>query len=320
MSDPERIIMLPEVKKSQKEQMYQYMKEHKFTDALTIANNLIEHEIDELNINITKLSCLTSLNKLEEALIFIEGLLGNRDENYYAYFEIYIGLLYETNQYDEVMFILDEQENIPKELQPKFNELYRMAFQTNEKIKMVSAKELLTELEIAINSEDDLKQWNLINQLKKINVKPPNDIVELLKLNTIHPVVKTSIFNWLRELDLKSEVEVVKFNQTKTFIPSETASLTKNIAVTKTMLHLRKIEEDNPTLYQMIEELLIKFIYVNYPILYDETDAKVVAMALESVSEQSLYGEHNHELSKEVIAFMNDIQYCYKVYFEVIES
>lgn len=320
MSDPERIIMLPEVKKSQKEQMYQYMKEHKFTDALAIANNLIEHEIDELNINITKLSCLTSLNKLEEALIFIEGLLGNRDENYYAYFEIYIGLLYETNQYDEVMFILDEQENIPKELQPKFNELYRMAFQTNEKIKMVSAKELLTELEIAINSEDDLKQWNLINQLKKINVKPPNNIVELLKLNTIHPVVKTSIFNWLRELDVKSEVEVVKFNQTKTFIPSKTASLTKNVAVTKTMLHLRKIEEDNPTLYQMIEELLIKFIYVNYPILYDETDAKIVAMALESVSEQSLYGEHNHELSKEVIAFMNEIQYCYKVYFEVIES
>lgn len=320
MSDPERIIMLPEVKKSLKEQMYQYMKEHKFTDALAIANNLIEHEIDELNINITKLSCLTSLNKLEEALIFIEGLLGNRDENYYAYFEIYIGLLYETNQYDEVMFILDEQENIPKELQPKFNELYRMAFQTNEKIKMVSAKELLTELEIAINSEDDLKQWNLINQLKKINVKPPNNIVELLKLNTIHPVVKTSIFNWLRELDVKSEVEVVKFNKTKTFTPSETASLTKNLAVTKTMLHLRKIEEDNPTLYQMIEELLIKFIYVNYPILYDETDAKKVAIALESVSEQSLYGEHNHELSKEVIAFMNDIQYCYKVYFEVIES
>ena len=320
MSDPERIIMLPEVKKSLKEQMYQYMKEHKYTDALAIANNLIEHEIDELNINITKLSCLTSLNKLEEALIFIEGLLGNRDENYYAYFEIYIGLLYETNQYDEVMFILDEQENIPKELQPKFNELYRMAFQTNEKIKMVSAKELLTELEIAINSEDDLKQWNLINQLKKINVKPPNNIVELLKLNTIHPVVKTSIFNWLRELDVKSEVEVVKFNQTKTFTPSETASLTKNLAVTKTMLHLRKIEEDNPTLYQMIEELLIKFIYVNYPILYDETDAKKVAIALESVSEQSLYGEHNHELSKEVIAFMNDIQYCYKVYFEVIES
>ncbi|HLR60360.1 MAG TPA: hypothetical protein VK094_07810 [Pseudogracilibacillus sp.] len=320
MSDPERIIMLPEVKKSLKEQMYQYMKEHKYTDALAIANNLIEHEIDELNINITKLSCLTSLNKLEEALIFIEGLLGNRDENYYAYFEIYIGLLYETNQYDEVMFILDEQENIPKELQPKFNELYRMAFQTNEKIKMVSAKELLTELEIAINTEDDLKQWNLINQLKKINVKPPNNIVELLKLNTIHPVVKTSIFNWLRELDVKSEVEVVKFNQTKTFTPSETASLTKNLAVTKTMLHLRKIEEDNPTLYQMIEELLIKFIYVNYPILYDETDAKKVAIALESVSEQSLYGEHNHELSKEVIAFMNDIQYCYKVYFEVIES
>src|SRR5699024_9216531 len=134
--------MLPEVKKSLKEQMYQYMKEHKYTDALAIANNLIEHEIDELNINITKLSCLTSLNKLEEALIFIEGLLGNRDENYYAYFEIYIGLLYETNQYDEVMFILDEKENILKEVQQKCNELYRMDVHNNETIKMYKAKGL----------------------------------------------------------------------------------------------------------------------------------------------------------------------------------
>lgn len=320
MSESERIIMLPGVKKSLEEQMYTRMKEQEFTEALAISNNLIEHEIDELNINIAKLSCLTSLNKLEDALIFIEGLLSTRDENYYAYFEIYLGLLYETNQYDEVMFILDEQEDIPKELQPKFNELYRIAFQTNEKIKMVSAKELLTELEVVINSEDDLKQWNLINQLRKLKVKPPDNIVDLLKLDTIHPVVKTSIFNWLKELDMKDEVEVIKFNQSKTFMPSETKSLTKNLAVTKTMLHLRSVEEENPTLYQMIEELLIKYIYVNYPILYDENDAKLVAKALEVVSEQSLYGELDIELDKEVVAYMNDIQYCYKVYFEVIES
>lgn len=320
MSESDRIIMLPGVKESLEEQMYTHMKEQEFTEALAITEELIEHEIDELNINLAKLSCLTSLNKLEDALIFIEGLLGSRDENYFAYFEIYLGLLYETNQYEEVMLILDEQEDIPKDLQPKFNELYRIAFQTNEELKIGSAKELLTELEIAINSKDNLKQWNFINQLRKINVKPPENIVDLLNLDIIHPVVKTSIFNWLKAIGINEEVEVIKFNKSKVFIPSETESLTGNLAVTKTMFHLRSVEEENPTLYQMIEELLIKYIYVNYPILYDETEAKQVAKALEVVSEQSLHGEFDIKLSKEVIAYMDDIQYCYKVYFEVIES
>lgn len=320
MSASDRIIMLPEVKKSLEEHMYTHIKEQEFTEALVITDELIDHEINELNINLAKLQCLTSLNKLDDALIFIEGLLSSRDENYFAYIEIYLGLLYETNEYEEIMFIIDEQEKIPKDLQSKFNELYRIAFQTNEQRKMDSSKELLTELEIAINSEEDLNQWNLINQLRKLNVKPPENIVELLKLDTIHPVVKTSIFNWLKIIGVNEEVEVIKFNKSKMLIPSETESLTRNSAVTQTMFHLRKVEEENPTLYQMIEELLIKYVYVNFPILYDKSEGEHVAKALELVSEQSLYGELDIEISKEVIAYMNDIQYCYKVYFEVIES
>src|SRR5699024_7578265 len=116
------------------------------------------------------------------------------------------------------------------------------------------------------------------------------------------------------------EVEVVKFNQSITLTPEKTEGLTNNLAVTKTMLHLRTIEEDNPTLYQMIEELLIKYIYVNYPNLYPENDARNVAKALALVSEQSLYGELNKEINNEVIAFMNDIQYCYKVILKLFKD
>src|SRR5699024_5863917 len=80
-------------------------------EALDIANNLIDHDINELNVNIAKLSCLTNLNKLEEALIFVEGLLKDRCENYYVYLEVYLSLLYETNQFEEIMFVLDEEED-----------------------------------------------------------------------------------------------------------------------------------------------------------------------------------------------------------------
>src|SRR5699024_407351 len=101
---------------------------------------------------------------------------------------------------------LDEVEDIPKELQTKFHELYSMAYKTNEKLKMVHATELLTELDIAISADDSLKQWNLINQLRKLYVYAPNILIELLYLNTIHPVVKTTIFNWLKEIRYEQEV------------------------------------------------------------------------------------------------------------------
>ena len=319
MTEPDRIIMLPKVKQSLEEQVYNYIASKKFTEALVITEKLINHDVDEINIYLAKLSCLTELNKLEEAIIFIEELLSKEDEDHFTYFEIYIGLLYETNQYEEMMRVLDEKE-IPEELKQGFNELYRIAFQTNEKIKIASSKELLTELEVAINTKESLKQWNLINQLRKINVKPPEKIVDLLKLDSIHPVVKTSVFSWLRETLYPKEVEVTKFNKTKSLIPFDTESLTTHAAVVKTIFYLTNIEEENPTLYQMIEEMLIKYIYVNYPILYDEKEAQHVAEALEYLCKRNLYGEIDKDLSNIVKNYMNDIEYCYKVYFEVIES
>lgn len=319
MAESDRVIMLPKVKQSLKEQAFNNIANKKFTEALAITEKLIDHDVDEMNIYLAKLSCLTELNKLDEAIIFIEELLSKEDENHFTYFEIYIGLLYETNQFEEVMKELDEKE-IPEEQKQGFNELYRIAFQTNEKMKMASSKEFLTELEIAINSNESLKQWNLINQLRKIDVKPPQNIIELLKMDNIHSVVKTAVFSWLRDKQYAAEVEVVKFNKSKIMTPRHTESLTTDAAVVKTIFHLTNVEEENPTLYQMIEEMLIKYIYVNYPILYDESDAKYVAEALEALCKRNLYGELNNNLNDVIKKYMKNIEYCYKVYFEVIES
>lgn len=319
MPEPDRIIMLPALKQSLEKQVYEYIEENKYSEALTVANELINHEVDEININLAKISCLTKLNRLDDAAIFIEELMQNKDKQYFTYFEIYIGILYETNQYEEVMQVLDETE-IPEELKLKFNELYTIAFQTNEKMKFASAKELLADLEEAINSRDNLIQWNLINELRRLNIKPPGDIIRLLKLDIIHPVVKTSVFNWLNDTEYQEDVEVVKFNKSLILNPAESAGLTAHPSVVKTIFYLTRVEEENPSLYQMIEEMLIKYIYVNYPILYDENEAQNVANALESLCKQSLYGELDVEVNDKITKYMNDIAYCYKVYFEVIES
>src|SRR5699024_15318 len=319
MSDSDRIIMLPGLKKSLEQKMHAYIEDKNYSEALSIANELIEHDVQDININLIKLSCLTELNKLDDAVSFIEDLLQKQDKHYYSYFEIYLGLLYETEQYEEIMHTLDETE-IPEASKPVFDDFYRIAFQTNEKIKLASAKELITELEVVINRKDNLKQWNLINQLRKLKVKPPNDIIRLLKLDIIHPVVKTAVFSWLHETQYQDEVEIVKFDQTLSISPAKTENLTSHPVVKKTIFYLTRIEDENPSLYTMIEEMLIKYFYVNYPILPNESEAKEIAEALEILCRQSLYCEINEEINNELKHYMKDIEKSYKVYFEVIES
>lgn len=319
MSESDRIIMLPALQRSLENQVYEYIEDKKYQEALAISNELIDHEVYDININLAKLSCLTKLNRLDDARIFIEALLQKEDKHYFTYFEIYIGILYETNQYKEIMELIDETA-IPKESKEKFNELYRIAFQTNEKMKLASAKELLADLEEAINAKDNSKQWNIINHLRKLNIKPPDEIIRLLKLEIIHPVVKTTIFNWLFEVEYQKDIEIIKFNKSLILNPSESEGITAHLFVIKTMFYLTKIEAENPTLFQMIEEMLIKYIYVNFPILPNESEAENIAIALEALCKQSLYGEIDIDINKKIEKYMNEIAYCYKVYFEVIES
>lgn len=319
MSDSDRIIMRPGLRDSLEKQMHAYIEEKKYSEALSVANELIEHDVQDINVNLIKLSCLTELNRLNDAVFFIEDLLQKQDKHYYSYFEIYLGLLYETEQYEEIMHTLDGTE-IPEASKPVFDDLYRIAFQTNEKIKLATAKELIAELEVVINTKDNLKQWNLMNQLRNLKVKPPNDIIRLLKLDIIHPVVKTAVFSWLNETQYQNEVEINKFNQTLNLVPAKTENLTSHPVVRKTIFYLTKIEDENPSLYNMIEEMLIKYFYVNYPILPDESEAKQIAEALELLCKQSLYGESSKEIKEDLKQYMKEIEKSYKIYFEVIES
>src|SRR5699024_12191435 len=72
MSDSDRIIMLPGLKKSLEQKMHAYIEDKNYSEALSIANELIEHDVQDININLIKLSCLTELNKLDDAVSFIE--------------------------------------------------------------------------------------------------------------------------------------------------------------------------------------------------------------------------------------------------------
>ncbi len=317
----DRIVMLPHVKKGLEEQALGFIEDKKFDQALKVIDQLIFHEINQANLNLGKIVCLVELNRLEDAVIFVEGLLREETKDYYLYLEYYLTLLFQNNEYDEILRVLrEETPDLPEELAPLFSEYQKMAFQMSEKMKLVQAKELLTALEVAINDADDTKQWLLINQLRKLHIQPPNEIKKLLINEEVHPVVKTSIFNWFRTVELEEALEISKYGKIVKADPKAFPSMVKHPVVERTLLYLLPIEQENPTLYKMIEDLFIKYIYVHYPILYKESDARPLAQALKTLAETSLYGEEVRSEKADVQSYIDEITRANKAYYEVIHE
>ena len=317
----DRIIMLPHVQKDLEKEALELIEDKKLEQAIEVIDQLIFHEIDHINLHIAKSFCLVGLNRIEEALIFIEGLLGKATEDYYVYLDYYVSLLFKNNEFEEILKVIKEESpNLPKVLEPVFSEHQKMAFQMSEKMKLVQAKELLTSLEAAINQDQANKQWLLINQLRKLQIQPPSEIRNLLRLDSIHPVVKTSLFNWYRTIELNELLKISKFDTELEINPKNFPNMVKHPVVEKTLIYLLAIEQENPTLYKLIEDIFIKYIYVHYPILYSEDEAKNVANALKVLSEKSLYGEVIQNENEKIQHYIDEISLANRAYYEVIHE
>lgn len=325
--DRHNVIMFPSWQENLEEKSVQLVNEKKFSEALKTIDKLISHNASTFNTNMLKLLCHVELDEYDEAMYFCESILTAEesvDYDYYAYLEFYLTILYQTNNFEELITVYEEEERertIPEYFKKRFEELYKLSYQMNEQKKHSDSLQYLKELEKMINEKNVRGQWEFINGLRKIGLTPPNEVIQLLSLHSIHPVTKTTIFNWLKETNFSEIVEVEKFGETVNVIPNEVEKLGKHPIIKKTMFYLVDIEQDNPSLYEMIEDLLIRYTYVKYPIFYCEDDASSVAEALIYIGKKNLYlPVYSEKISKKVNDYIKDINHCNELYLNVIES
>lgn len=280
MNETNNVILFPKTLELLETESFQAIDDQDFKTALEKLDILLAHHVSSYQIHIGKLICLIKLDKLAEAEQFCEDLLRERESKYYYdYFEYYTMILYERNKYSEVMVVIDEEKRIgqiPNEYETKYNQLYEICYHINE----TTATELLQDLEIAVNEHQIHKQNYIISQWQQLNVRPTKMLFSFLHHHDVHPVVKTNILRILQRHQVVQAVEVEKFGERLTIRPKDLPKMDEHPIYQQILRQMSDIEQENPTLFQLVKELLDQFSDVCYPFFYQKEEVIYVARAL----------------------------------------
>lgn len=321
----ENIILFPKWQTTLEKEILLDLEQKKYTDALAKLNKLLNFKVNKHEIFIGKLICLMELGEYEEAEDFCDELLSVRDENYYHYLHIYLTILFQTNQYDILMEQVDLEcanNTIPNEVNDQFQQLYNMSKKMRNDIISEKSTVYLKKLTEAITEKDHAKQWQLIESLRRMKLEPTQEIIQLLVGETVHPVTKTAIFHWLQDNEIKQSVDIHKLQLQLNVRPTDIATIKSHMTIKQTMLLISDIEQKNPSLFRLLEQLLFRYVYVRYPIIYPNEDTKEIANALVNIGEEylNIYTKSSKLSNDNIKYYTEEIKMCENLYLSIIEE
>lgn len=319
----ENIILFPKLRKKLEEESLKDLKEKKYEQALTKLNKLLDYHINDHEIVFGKLICLMELGWYEEAISLCEELINDRTENHYHYVHVYLTILFQTNQYHLLIEHIEKElrdENLPRNVKEQFKQLYELSKQMNDDIIKKEANEYYIELTEAIKDSDHIRQWQLLENLRKMKTKPKYEIILYLENDQIHPVIKTVIFKWLQDHKISDKVKVCKFGVCKKLKPMDIPPIRAHSITKQVLLSINDVEQENPSLYIMLEQLLYRYLYVRYPFMPESLEIEVVSLALRQIGLQYLHMPNQLNASKETIDRVQEIQTCEQFYLSIIEE
>ena len=204
--------------------------------------------------------------------------------NYIEIMELYLMLLSQSHQYEEVVTAIEgllEDSSIPVD---KLENFYRILHFNR---KMMEEKPLVEEEDLAFDrlSKKDLhlqqikdpqEQLILVAKLSQQNIQPYlSQIMEYLKwdIETAHEYgdsetlfFKTLLLNALKEHQIEHTLKVCKFGKTLKVIPKSLPDIYDNPQLRGIIeiIGLR-IENDDPVLFDSIKELIQRHSFIIYP-------------------------------------------------------
>ncbi|WP_339228307.1 tetratricopeptide repeat protein [Oceanobacillus sp. FSL K6-2867] len=324
-SKSENIILFPKLQKRLEEESLFALQEKRYEEALNKLNLLLSYHIDNHEILIGKLICLMELGRTAEAQDLCEELLQLRNEDYYHYVHIYLTILFQTNQYDLLMEQIEyefENGSVPDFLEEQFKQLYDMSEQMKMDLAVESKSSIIEELYEAINQDNHQEQWRIVNRMRSMKVRPDRDVLSLLTNEHVHPVIKTALLIWMKESNVSDEVEIHKFSLSMGIVPLKLEDIKSNNIYNQILVILRNMEQENPTLFQLLKQLLYRYVYVVYPFMPTNKEVGDIAEAIKKIGEQYLHIPTNADdgVSETIARKMKEISMCDSLYLSIIEE
>lgn len=324
--DDENIVLFPKWETVLKEESLQAIQEKRYEDALDKINELLRYNVLDHDILVGRLMCFMELGRYQEAEDMCEELIREKeDEYYFHYVHLYITILFQSNKFDLVTEKIEEElesDKLPRELREQFIQLHALSDKMESDIVEKKTSTYIHDLLDAVVRSQHQKQWQVISTLRSMKIVPDDDIISLLKREDVHPINKTGIFIWLKELDYNGKVYVQKFGQSLEVIPMETPNIESSSLYVKTMNYINEIEHQNPTLFHFLKQLLTRYLYVQYPLLRADEEAEIIANSLLVIGQQMMGNFQEVSLQQEgtIKNYIEEIINWEQLYLSIIEE
>ncbi|QAS54018.1 tetratricopeptide repeat protein [Halobacillus litoralis] len=281
------IVMFPKWKITLERVGLEALKEKRYKDAAEALEPLVEYDVASHDVLTGLLMSWIELGKYNEAEELCQEQMKEAIEQYYHYLHIYITILFQSNRYQEIVDLLDEvfeSEEIPHQSRTQLWQMYEVSRKLMEDHKREKGNKLFSDFTEALETDDIHKQWQALEQLKKQEPDSHLNYFEtMLGKESVHPIIKSSIIEWFRDSAVDHKVMLTKFGQQIEVIPADLTKLHSDYIIKQIQMRLGQIEQSNPTMYEMIDQLLYHYCYVRYPIFPNEEEVPALVEALKQL-------------------------------------
>lgn len=319
----DNIVLFPSLQKELEKESLKALEQENYSEALSSINNLLRYQVYTHELIMGKLFCLMELGYFDEAEAFCEDLLQENNDHYYDYLHLYLTILFQAQKYDALMNYIDFEINdrtLSNELTEKLQQLYHMSKHMKNDLFIEKSSQYMEELSESIKEQNDVRQWQIIENLRNMGISPPKKVMNYLSNINIHPVIKTAILKWLIDQKISNEVTICKFESESVIIPKDLPKIRDHFIMKEIILFIDEIEQNNPSLFILLEQLLYRFIYVRYPFIPPQEDIPYIARALKNIGDQFLHLKATEHTQDKVLDYIQEIKTCEKYYLGIIEE
>jgi tetratricopeptide (TPR) repeat protein len=275
------------------------LKQKKFKEALDYFQQLIEMEPDHPQGNVGVVLSLVELGRLQEAKVKCDEILKKDIGEYYDVLQIYISILIQLADYDEVVDILEavmQEQTVPPQMAENFYQLLyfsrKMAEdETNENVTYETMPQSISQTDIEeisnkLHSDDPRQQWKVVQSIEDPSHPSIRDeLKKFLTYKNANPSLKTIVLQMLKEEDTSETVQIHKFGKHMAVKTSELQDIPEGQfyrLVKKIIVH--ELEQSNPTLMEMAIQIWDHYLFMLYPFQPEPLNEQLWAVAVLDVA------------------------------------
>ena len=280
------------------------------------ANELFEEALryqngDEYMLSVYAHS-LYEVKNYERAKEICEDLIALQPEFYFEVMELYLTIcmqLKEFQQVEKIIQTLFNEQMIPVEQQEKFQRIQdlnkRIAFK-KQQLEQEKQAEFLLKEQMDVNHFLNLpvmEQLILVQQFSEVNIRPYKNVLkEMIEDDKVHPFIQSLLLSLLIEQEVSIEISVAKFGMEKKLNPAESNLPTELPQYQEIHNLLAERYDQNPTVWEMLQEVLSKHAIIAYPFEWTPYHSVDVANTYEQYVNE-LFGqmeEHDCDIMKKI--------------------